>query len=85
MRRMGRKGSGGLAYTSSKGARTRWDIVIFVGSCSSEIGITTINNKKFANLLQLKTLTMSHLTSAYYDNGNINQQISNLNSSSRQL
>ena len=61
------------------------DFVIFVGSCSKEIEITTINNKKFANLLQLMTLTMSHLTNPYCDNGNINVQNSNLHSSSQQL
>jgi len=31
------------------------------------------------------TLTMSHLTSRYYDNGKINEQNSNLISSSQQL
>ena len=46
--------------------------VIYVEYCSNEIGITTINNKRFANLPQLMTLTMFPLTSPYYDNGNIN-------------
>ena len=58
---------------------------MYVVSCNDELGITMINNKKLANLLQLMTLTMSHLTSPYYDNGNINEQNSNLNSSSQQL
>ena len=45
-----------------------------------------ISNKKFANLLQLMTLArMPHFTSPYYDNGNVNEQNSNFNSSSRQL
>ena len=58
--------------------------VTFVESCSGEIGITMINDKRFANPLQVMTITMSHLTSPYYDNGNVNQQNSNVNSTSRQ-
>ena len=60
--------------------------VIFVGSFSNEKGLTMINNKKFANLLQLMTLTiMSHLTSPYYYNSYVNEQKSNFNSNSRHL
>ena len=61
--------------------------VIFVESCGNEIGITLINSKKFANL-QLMTLTIMshpHFSSPCYDNGNVNEQNSTFNSSSRQL
>ena len=58
--------------------------VIFVGSCDNEIEMSTTENKKFANLLQLMTLTMFQLTNPYCDNSNINVQNSNLHSSSRQ-
>ena len=44
------------------------------------------NNNKFANLIQLMIITMiSHFTSSYYDNGSVNEQNINFNSSSRQL
>ena len=44
------------------------------------------NSNKFAILPQLITKTMiSHLTSSYYDNGSINKQNINFNSSSQQL
>ena len=60
--------------------------VIFVESFSNQIGITMINNKMFANFLQIMSLTiMSHHTSPCYDNGNVNKQNSDVTSTSRQL
>ena len=45
-----------------------------------------INNKVFANPLQIMSFTiMYHLTSPSYDNGNVNQQNSDINSIPRQL